>query len=212
MGIEEYIISFFQEFAYQPNIVYMAIIGLMVLSSFGLPIPEEVTLVSTGFLVWIGRNDPNPNGLPTVDLFTAAMVCLLSVFISDYLIYFLGKYFGPKILKLKYFQNHHERLDQVKEWTQKYGFWAAGIFRFTPGIRFPGHFTCGMMGVSSWKFLLVDGCAALLSVPTQVVLVALYGKQIIETFREYTFAFVAFAVIAFVVYTWVTHIKKKKLI
>ena len=152
----------------------------MVMSSFGLPIPEEVTLVSTGFLVWIGQNEPNPQGLPTVDLYTASMVCLLAVFISDYLIYFLRKFFGPKILEMKYFKNNRETLDRVKEWTQKYGFWAAGIFRFTPGIRFPGHFTCGMMGVSAWRFLLVDGTAALLSVPTQVVLVSIYGKEIIE--------------------------------
>ena len=84
MGIEEQIIEFFQQYAYEPNIVYGAIVVLMVLSSFGLPIPEEVTLVSTGFLAYIGTQPemyPPPfEGAPTVDAYTAALVCLLSVF------------------------------------------------------------------------------------------------------------------------------------
>ena len=208
MGIEEQIIEFFQQYAYEPNIVYGAIVVLMVLSSFGLPIPEEVTLVSTGFLAYIGTQPemyPPPfEGAPTVDAYTAALVCLLSVFVSDYFIYLLGKNFGPRILQLEYFKKNHESIDKVRKWIQKYGFWAAGIFRFTPGIRFPGHFSCGMMGVSGWKFFLVDGFAALFSVPTQVILVSIYGKEIIETFREYTFMFVGVAVLCFAIYSWKT--------
>ena len=67
-----------------------------------------------------------------------------------------------------------------------------------------------MMGVSAWRFLLVDGTAALLSVPTQVVLVSIYGKEIIETFREYTFAFVGVAIVAFIIYAYLTHVSPKR--
>ena len=98
MGIEEQIINFFQQYAYEPGIVYAAIVTLMVLSSFGLPIPEEVTLVSTGFLAYIGTKPdlylPPYEGAPTVDPYTASIVCLLAVFISDYLIFLLGKFLG----------------------------------------------------------------------------------------------------------------------
>ncbi len=214
MGIEEYIFDLFQQYAYQPYTVYAFIIGLMVLSSFGLPLPEEVTLVSTGFLAYIGTKPdlypPPYEGAPTVNAYTASMVCLLAVFISDYLIFLLGKYFGPRILQFEYFKKNHESIDKVRTWIQKYGFWAAGIFRFTPGIRFPGHFSCGMMGVSSWKFFAVDGTAALFSVPTQVILVSMYGKEIIDTFREYTFILVGIAILAFALYAWKTRLSHKE--
>ena len=185
----------------------MRIVGLMVLSSFGLPIPEEVTLVSTGFLAYIGTQPEiythlHMKELQLSMLTAASIVCLLAVFISDYFIFLLGKYFGPRILQFEYFKKNHESIDKVRTWIQKYGFWAAGIFRFTPGIRFPGHFSCGMMGVTSWKFFAVDGTAALFSVPTQVILVSIYGKEIIETFREYTFIFVGIAILAFGIYAW----------
>ena len=97
MGIEDYIFEIFQQYAYQPFTVYAIIVGLMVLSSFGLPIPEEVTLVSTGFLAYIGtKPDLYPTsyeGAPTVDAYTASIVCLLAVFISDYLIFSSRKVF-----------------------------------------------------------------------------------------------------------------------
>ncbi len=214
MGIEEYIFELFQQYAYQPYTVYAFIVTLMVLSSFGLPIPEEVTLVSTGFLAYIGTKPdlypPPYEGAPTVDAYTASIFCLLAVFISDYLIFLLGKYFGPRILQFEYFKKNHESIDKVRTWIQKYGFWAAGIFRFTPGIRFPGHFSCGMMGVSSWKFFAVDGTAALFSVPTQVILVSMYGKEIIDTFREYTFILVGIAILAFAIYAWKTRLSHKE--
>ena len=196
------------------NLVLCMQLWLYYGSSFGLPVPEEVTLVSTGFLAYIGTKPdlypPPYEGAPTVDAYTATIVCLLAVFISDYLIFLLGKYFGPRILQFEYFKKNHESIDKVRTWIQKYGFWAAGIFRFTPGIRFPGHFSCGMMGVPSWKFFAVDGTAALFSVPTQVILVSIYGKEIIETFREYTFIFVGIAILAFGIYAWKTKLSHKE--
>ena len=50
------IIAFFLDYAHQPHYVYAAIIVLMLASSFGLPFPEEVTLLSAGLLAYIGSN------------------------------------------------------------------------------------------------------------------------------------------------------------
>ncbi len=66
----------------------------------------------------------------------------------------------------------------------------AGVFRFTPGLRFPGHFCCGVLGVPAWKFTAIDGTAALLTVPTQVLLVAYYGGKILESFKKFKISLV----------------------
>lgn len=66
----------------------------------------------------------------------------------------------------------------------KHRFLVPAIFRFTPGVRFPGHLSCGMMGISPWTFLAADGLAALISVPTQVYLFAHYGEVILSTIKQ----------------------------
>ena len=41
------------------------------------------------------------------------------------------------------------------------------------------------MEINVWKFLIVDGFAALISVPSQVVLVAIYGEIILDKIAEF---------------------------
>jgi membrane protein DedA with SNARE-associated domain len=129
---------------------------------------------------------PRPEGAgEPVNLYTLAIVCFSAVFLSDLLIYFLGKFLGRNLLsrpRFEAFRNSKNFL-RVQGWTRKYGAWASGIFRFTPGLRFPGHLTCGMMGVPVWKFVAVDGTAALLTVPTQILLVGYYGDVILQNFK-----------------------------
>jgi len=93
----------------------------------------------------------------------------------------------------------------TQKWFDKYGTWCCGIFRFTPGLRFPGHLWCGMLGIPAWKFALIDGAAALFSVPTQVYLVGTYGKHIIEFLQKAKYFTIVVVVIAFVV--WFVHKK-----
>ena len=47
--MEHVITEFFSQYAYSPMLVYSAICLFMILSAFGLPIPEEIVLISAGF-------------------------------------------------------------------------------------------------------------------------------------------------------------------
>lgn len=185
------IIEFFSGYAYQPVFVYMFIVMFMTASSFGLPIPEEMTLISAGLVAYMARNPgkfppPTPSS-EGVDLITLSVICFVAVLGSDMVVYFLGRFFGGKLLKTKFFtsKSGQERFNKINNVYQKYGHWACGLFRFTPGIRFPGHMSCGMMGIPLWKFVTIDGFAALISVPTQVIMVALYGEVILSKIREF---------------------------
>lgn len=191
------------QFAYQPTTVYLSMIGMMILSSFGLPIPEEVTLISVGILAFMGAHPqhfPPPFvGAPVVNVHTAAIVAFVAVVGSDFFVYLLGRIFGRKLLYYPRVRRFfpEDMMKRVEAWTHKYGAYACGIFRFTPGLRFPGHLACGMMKYPAWKFLLIDGTAALLSVPTQIYLLAHYGEPIINNMRQ--FKFVLFSVIGVLV-------------
>ena len=114
----------------------------------------------------------------------------------------MGKFFGTKIVESKFFNRviGKKHLDKVNKIFLKHSFVAPGIFRFTPGVRFPGHMMCGLTGIPFRKFILVDGSAALFSVPTQVLLVAYYGKEILENIKEFKIALGIALGVALIIY------------
>lgn len=177
--------------AYQPMLVYLFVVLFMLASSFGLPIPEEVVLLSSGLLAYMALHPeeyPPPfPGAQGVDVLTLCFVSFLGVFGSDFLVYLIGKYFGGKMIKTKFFQKKiaGKGFETINKWFNRYGALAAGIFRFTPGLRFPGHLSCGLLGLPMWKFIAVDGAAALISVPTQIYLIATYGGVILTKIAEF---------------------------
>lgn len=208
-NLGEWVQQTFTQLAYMPWAVYVSICGFMILSAFGLPIPEEVILVSAGFVghMALFPELPHPPGADVVDVHTLAAVAFLAVMGSDYLIYFLGKRFGPVLFQTKWFGRlvSPARLDKVRGWMQRYGYWPVIVFRFTPGVRFPGHLMCGAMGLSPWKFLAVDTLAAGISVPTQIYFVSHYGREILHYFKTakiYLFSALAVGFLVFMFLKW----------
>jgi len=193
--MEEFITRVFSTYAYQPWLVYGSICGFMFLSAFGLPIPEEVVLISAGFVGYMSLNPeqfpPPPGATDKVNVYWLAVIAFVAVMASDFLIYYLGRRFGPRLFKVRWFARMmpEKTLQKIRQWMWEYGSWTVIVFRFTPGVRFPGHLTCGAMGVSPWRFIAIDWIAAGLSVPTQVLLVSFYGKFILQYFTRFKIYF-----------------------
>lgn len=214
------IMNWFAQYAYEPWLIYGGVIFIMFLSSFGLPLPEEVTILALGLIVYMGRNPdqyppPTPDSVP-VDLNWAMAICFCAVFLSDYLVYQLGRAFGKnkKVLIFIHRFVSPEAFEKTKSMIQGHSFWVPALFRFTPGVRFPGHFSCGMLGIKPWQFALTDGTAALLSVPTQVFVFAYYGKTILSTIalvKQYILIIIVIAAVIFVAYKMYHFRLKKKL-
>jgi len=204
--MEEQILAFFQQYAYQPYVVYAAILGAMFICSLGVPIPEEIIIISAGLVGHMALNPaeypPPYPGAHAVEPYTLAAVTFVSVIITDYFIFSMGKFFGRQIFASQKFKKYFpdEKMIKIRQWAQKYGFLTPGVFRFIPGVRFPGHLMCGALGVPAWAFLLTDGLAAMISVPTQVLLVSFYGKDILLKLKEFKIIF--FAVLAVFVVVW----------
>lgn len=238
MFSEDVILSFLFQYAYMPYWVYGFVILFMLMSGFGFPIPEEIVLVSCGLIAFMSLNPqlyPPPQlGMESIDVYLLAIVCFFAVLLSDTVVYLLGRKHGAKVFfiiaKIRFFfltpnikkETTVEAIYQkslssptftkINKLFQDHGMLAVGIFRFTPGIRFPGHLSCGMMGVSLWKFLLVDFLVALLSVPTQVLFVAFYGEVILDKFREFKIIILSVAAVIIVVYLINKYRKKKVLV
>ncbi len=191
MYSEEVIFAYLSNYAYQPLMTYSIIIVMMVLSAFGLPVPEEVTIITVAILAHMGANPdlfppPYPEA-PTVNPYVASTVCVLAVLFSDILVYSIGHRSGKLLEKSPRFEKifKNGKMQKIQELTQKYGIWAVFFFRFMPGVRFPGHLFCGMMDLKLWKFILMDSFAAIISIPTQLILVAIYGRDILSTLYKF---------------------------
>jgi membrane protein DedA with SNARE-associated domain len=187
---ENPIAAFLLQYAYEPTIVYSSVVLLLFASSFGLPFPEEIVLLSAGLLAHIGSHPelyppPSPDAM-SVDVATAATVCFFAVLMSDFLVFWLGRTFGTRMLNHRWVQKiiKPEAYAKISNWTARFGPYACGVFRFTPALRFPGHFACGALGIKYSTFLLVDGTAALLTVPTQVILMAHFGEQVLGVLKD----------------------------
>lgn len=198
----EIVFKWLVPYAYEPGIIYTIVSLIMIACAFGFPLPEEVTILSVGVLAYMASQPdtfpPPYAGARGIGVYEAAIVCLVAVVLSDMLVYFLGRKFGPQLKKWRITQRllTPEALLKIEAWTVRYGMWAAAAFRFTPGLRFPGFWACGMAGLSPWRFLVADGGAALISVPTQIILVATYGESIFGYLKQ--MKVIIFSLIAFV--------------
>ena len=142
---------------------YVAVFVMLLLCGFGLPIPEDITLVAGGIIA----------GLGYADVHTMFAVCMAGVLIGDGTMFTLGHVFGQRILAfapIRRIVTPH-RFAQVQEKFVKYGNWVLFVARFLPGLRSPIFIVAGMSRrISIWQFILMDGLAACISVPIWVYL------------------------------------------
>jgi membrane protein DedA with SNARE-associated domain len=133
---------------------------LLLLCGFGLPMPEDIVLIAAGMLGVI-----DGHSWIKVSAFMYAGVLL-----GDSMIFFAGQRYGTRLLGTAWFQRIFPPAKQgrVEELFAKHGTTGLFIGRFLPGLRAPIFFSAGSLKVSLLKFLLMDGLAALVSVPVFV--------------------------------------------
>lgn len=149
---------------------YLAPFTVLLLCGLGLPIPEEVTLIGSGILVYRGE----------VDFTRIAVVCSAAILIGDSFPFWLGRRYGMRALRIRWVARllHPERFNRLERRFREHGNWATFACRFFAGIRLPGYFLAGTMGMSYPRFLLLDAAGILLTVPLSIYLGKLFGGEI----------------------------------
>ncbi|CBY91337.1 putative DedA-family integral membrane protein [Neisseria meningitidis WUE 2594] len=151
---------------------YAAVFFVLVICGFGVPIPEDLTLVTGGVISGMGYTNPHI-------MFAVGM---LGVLVGDGIMFAAGRIWGQKILKFKPIARimTPKRYAQVQEKFDKYGNWVLFVARFLPGLRTAVFVTAGISRkVSYLRFLIMDGLAALISVPVWIYL-GEYGAHNID--------------------------------
>jgi membrane protein DedA with SNARE-associated domain len=150
---------------------YLAVFVMLLICGFGVPVPEDVTLVTGGVIAGLGYANEH----------TMVLVGLAGVLVGDGLIFSGGRFFGDGITRMRLFRNllTPERYAAAQEKFTLYGKWVMFVARFLPGLRTPVFLSAGMtrrVSFSTWFFM--DGFAALISVPVWVYLGYVGAKNI----------------------------------
>ncbi len=142
---------------------YAAVFIVLIACSFGVPIPEDITLVTGGVI----------SGLGYANVHLMFLVGMLGVLLGDLMMFAAGRYYGDQILRFKPIARVMTpvRYAQVQEKFDRYGNRMLFIARFLPGLRTAVFLSAGISRrVPYWRFLAMDGLAALVSVPIWVYL------------------------------------------
>lgn len=160
------------------NLRYLGIVLLLSLSGLGLPIPEEVVVVTAGFLSHDG------------EIFKwqyAYLACLGGALAGDIVVYSIGRYLGHGFFKrYPWFARlmHEEREAKMEQMIQKHGLKVFFVARFLVGVRVPLYLAAGVVRMSWPRFLLINSFCATTVVSLTFWLGYRYGNSVVETIRN----------------------------
>jgi membrane protein DedA with SNARE-associated domain len=178
---------------------YIGIAVALILGGLGVPIPEEAAVLLAAILT---RNGKLSGPL-------AFATCLVGVLIGDFIVYFLGRYFGDRVLShwLTRRLLTRAREAQIQGYFHRHGFKILVLGRFAVGFRTAAYLTAGMLKLPALKLLLTDLVAALLSTSLMFLLGYLFAHQIekgIHDFQQWAAVSIAAGIAGWLLYR---HIK-----
>lgn len=157
--------------------IYVAVFLMLILllSGFGLPVPEDIPLLGTGMLCFYG----------IAPLWVMLPITFIFVLGADCIVYGLGRKYGTHVQDLPLLRRFltKERLDRAGEAYHRHGGKTLFIARFLPGLRAALFFSAGMVKIPFWKMVVYDGFAAIISVPVWVI-AGYYGADQIERVKH----------------------------
>jgi membrane protein DedA with SNARE-associated domain len=167
------------------------VFGILLLGGVGLPMPEDIVLVSGGILAWLAHplHDVTLSGmLRHRGLLIMISLGLGGILAGDSVIYVLGRRLGTHIADHRFLRRvvTPEKLERVETLLRRRGRSVVLVARFLPGLRAPTYFTVGHSRLPYWQFLLFDGLAALVSAPLWVCLGFWFGDDVERAAREAT--------------------------
>jgi membrane protein DedA with SNARE-associated domain len=159
------------------HFTYVGLFLVLALCGLGLPVPEELPLLTGGFLVYRG-----------ITQYPATLlIAFVGVIAGDNSLFFLGRRFGTSVLKyLEYMRPHtRQRIEWLKMLIDRYGNRAIFYARFLPGVRAPIYLASGLAGMTPRRFIAYDALGAAISVPVVVSIGYFFGDQIDSAIRYF---------------------------
>jgi membrane protein DedA with SNARE-associated domain len=149
---------------------YLGIFLVLFVAGLGAPIPEEAPILAAGIL----------SSQQVIRWWLALLVCFAGVLSGDVVLYWIGHHWGEHILdwRVTRFVLTPAREKVLIEKYHRHGIKIVFAARFVAGFRAAAFLTAGIVRIPFWKFLLVDGVAALVGVPLGFGVAYLFTDQL----------------------------------
>lgn len=140
---------------------YAALLLLLILNGVGSPIPEDLVLLTAGYLVYTG-----------VFAWPLALtVSALGVVVSDLMLYSAGRHLAWHAARSSdEALLSSRRLETTTRWFARLGHGVIFVARLIPGTRAVVFLTAGAHGIPAGRFLRYDALGAMLWVPCMLLL------------------------------------------
>lgn len=173
---------------------YLGVFLFLLACGFGMPLPEEVGVIGGGYAVFLGGG-----GLP--EALTMVAVALCGVLLGDFVLFTFGRKLGQTPERIPGIGRAltPERMAKAQGLFERHGAKAVFFGRFLFGLRAPIFICSGTLRLPPRTFLTMDGLAAMISVPTGVLLAWRFGgelQQAFQTVGQFDRALLVIAVIA----------------
>jgi len=158
------------------HFTYAGIFLVLFMAGLGVPIPEEIPIVAAAALASRG----------IVRWWIALPVCVVAVVAGDVVLYWIGHHWGERILEWRLVRRilTRSREAMLLEGYRRHGVKIVFTARHIMGLRAAAFLTAGIAKFPFWKFLAVDGGAAIVSVPIGFGLAHAVTEQLLSLARE----------------------------
>ncbi len=149
---------------------YTLVFGFLVACGLGLPLPEDVALVTGGYLSFIGA----------ANLWLMLAFALSGILVGDLLVYAAGHRYGQELAHAHWLHRYltDDKIKRVEAYFAKYGQGLVVAARFLPGLRVVTYFSAGASEMGAWRFLLFDALAACVSAPLWIFIGRRLGRRL----------------------------------
>ena len=155
---------------------YLGVAAVFLICGLGFPLPEEIVLISAGYVCFKGLAE-----LPYMVLTSVA-----AILVGDLVPFFLGRTFGSRLLRIRSLRMlvTKRRLAMLDRWFRKRGDLVIFFARFVTGLRIVAYFTAGTMKMPYLRFMTLDLIGIGLVVPVLVWVGARFGNIIDDAIEK----------------------------
>jgi membrane protein DedA with SNARE-associated domain len=202
---EEAIIHFLTNLFHMMD--WAGVVVIMALESANIPIPSEVTMPLSGWLLVQERGGTWIEAF-LLGGFMGALGCTIGATISYWAGYFGGR---PLIDRFgKYIMVNHDDITKAESWYTRWGNWTAFLSRMLPIVRTFIAFPAGVLKVPFWRFTVLGFIGSFIWCGLLAVGGFFTGENWVELRAimrpfDIPIAIIIVAGLAFYVYRHVTH-------
>jgi membrane protein DedA with SNARE-associated domain len=152
------------------NYGYLAVVGLVMLEDFGVPVPGETTLVLAAVYAGTGR----------LNVILVGVLAFLGAVAGDNIGFAIGHFGGRRLVERygRYVLLTPERLDKATDFFQRHGGKVVVVARFIEGLRQANGIIAGITGMHWARFIAFNALGAALWVAVWTSIGYLSGNHI----------------------------------